>query len=244
MNIQPKNRSLQIRILKGHMKTIKSAIFLVSLFFVQAISAQTEKTIEIDIASRNEAIKLSNSGNRKLKAKMYAEAIPFFEQSIAKDSTMKDTYEMAYYAAMYLEKPVPEVVSLIKKGQRVYPQDDSFPFYLGDLYRVGNNYPLAVKEYSKAIELSKLQEELPVLINTYYFNRATTYIKIKNYKAAIADYKICLKSNPDNPFANLNLGNCYHNLGQEDNARIYWRKAASLGNDAARQYLTLSEKRR
>lgn len=226
------------------MKTIKSIILLVTLFTIQTISAQTEKIIEVDIASHNEAVKLSNSGNRKLKAKLYTDAIPLFEQSIAKDSTLKDTYEMAYFAAMYLEKPVPEVISMIKKGKRVYPQDDSFPFYLGDLYRVGNSYALAVKEYSKAIELSKLQEEQPVLINTYYFNRATTYIKLKNYKAAISDYKICLKSNPDNPFTNLNLGNCYHNLGQEDNARIYWRKAAALGNDAAKQYLALSEKRR
>jgi len=54
----------------------------------------------------------------------------------------------------------------------------------------------------------------------------------QDYPAARDRYEAILAENPDDPFAQLNLGVAYHNLGQYELARQHYQAAIDLGGDA------------
>ena len=212
------------------------------LLLITFSTSGQEKTYNITIKSRNEAIDLTNQANPKIKDLHPEEAFPLLLKAIAIDSTIVDAYELMYNAAMSAKRGSSEVVAVLQKGRRIYPEDDELSFYLADIYRINEKLPKAIAEYSTAIRLSKSQTTASKLIHSYYFNRGTCYLKVKNYDAAILDYAECLKRDPENSFTNLNIGNCYYNKKQIAKARIYWQKSAEMGNSAAKEYLSKSAK--
>ena len=217
--------------------TIGAMVLLMSF----SLSAQ-EKTYSITAESRNKAIDLINKANVKIKERHPEEAFSLLVKATEIDSTILDAYGLMYDAAMYSKSSSNEVITLLQKGKRIYPDDDELSFYLADIYRISEKLPKAIAEYSITIRLSKSQTTTPKLIHSYYFNRGTCYLKVKNYDAAILDYAECLKRDPENSFTNLNMGNCYYNKKQIAKARIYWQKSAEMGNGAAKEYLSKSAK--
>lgn len=222
------------------MKT--TSLFLALLFLSAFTAFSQERTINLTIESRNQAVSLMHQASQKIFDRDFESAIRLLITAVKTDSSLIDSYGLLYDASMYLNQSKPEAISAFQIGQRVYPDDDELCFYLGDLYRIAGKLQKAISEYTHAITLSKDQKTEPKLIHSYYFNRGTSYLKTKNYQAAIGDYLICLKQNPDDAFANLNIGNCYYNKKQIKEARIYWKKAADLGNSAAAEYYAKSAK--
>lgn len=222
---------------------MKLSILVSSILLLITFSTSgQERSYNITIKSRNEVISLTNQANQKIKDLHPEEAFPLLLKAIAIDSTIVDAYELMYNAAMSAKRGSSEVVAVLQKGRRIYPEDDELSFYLADIYRISEKLPKAIAEYSTAIRLSKSQTTTPKLIHSYYFNRGTCYLKVKNYDAAILDYAECLKSDPENSFTNLNMGNCYYNKKQIVKARIYWQKSADMGNGAAKEYISKSAK--
>ena len=54
----------------------------------------------------------------------------------------------------------------------------------------------------------------------------------KDYVAARDHYEAMLAEHPDNPYAHLNLGVAYHQLGEPDRARAHYEIAIAEGGSA------------
>lgn len=57
-------------------------------------------------------------------------------------------------------------------------------------------------------------------------------IQAQDYAAAQAQYQAVLAENPNNPYANLNLGVAYEKLGDKASAAKYYQAAIANGKDA------------
>lgn len=57
-------------------------------------------------------------------------------------------------------------------------------------------------------------------------------IQSQDYAAAQAQYQAVLAENPNNPYANLNLGVAYEKLGDKASAAKYYQAAIANGKDA------------
>lgn len=76
--------------------------------------------------------------------------------------------------------------------------------------------------FNKGVELS------PMLFKALY-NRGKNRINLSNFEGAMTDLVKALSVKPDHLMANELLGNVYHELGEEELAEKFWRRAR--GND-------------
>ncbi len=88
-----------------------------------------------------------------------------------------------------------------------------FEVYLkkGDEYFNNADYPNALKEYSKAVELDSGSAEAYCRIGSAYFNLA-------EYSNAVQNYTECLKMNPKHIQAYIERSGAYANLGDLDSS--------------------------
>jgi tetratricopeptide (TPR) repeat protein len=103
-------------------------------------------------------------------------------------------------------------------------------FDMGNYYANLKKYDLAIKSYTKAIELN------PNDANTYY-NRGIAYNKLKNYSSAIKDYTKAIELNPNDADAYNNRGLVYTHLKKDDLAIKDYNKAIELNSNDANAYL-------
>ncbi len=93
--------------------------------------------------------------------------------------------------------------------------------YRGDAYSSLQQYPEAIADYSRIIEINP-EDPLP------YNNRGNTYSKLENYEQAIEDYNRAIQLNPkDGDFYN-NRGNAYSNLANYEEAIENYNRAIQL----------------
>ena len=85
---------------------------------------------------------------------------------------------------------------------------------LGLLYHQKGNYEEAVVCYSKAIEIQPK--------DTYYLNRANSFVFLEKLNEAEEDYKACLRVNPDNVNAKASLARFYEVIKKTESAIHIW----------------------
>ncbi len=102
---------------------------------------------------------------------------------------------------------------------------DADAFYnRGCVYGSKGDVELALKDYSRAIELDAKHEDA-------LYNRGLIYVKIKDYEKALADFEKTLALNPDAVDAYCNMGNVRYEMGKFDEAIRDYTAALKLNSD-------------
>ena len=101
----------------------------------------------------------------------------------------------------------------------------------GDAKNQLKDYNGAIIDYSKAIELSPNEDNGQ---NNSYLLRGNVEFTIQDYQNAINDYTTAIIYHPNNDIIYFNRAVAKHQINDNDNACLDWRKALDLGNkDAA-----------
>jgi tetratricopeptide (TPR) repeat protein len=204
-------------------------------FPIAALCQQKEYVVSVD--DRNAAIKLTNQAIKLIGDKKYSEAIPLLKKAIAIDSVYRTSYMQFYKASLLNNDHSENAIAYLKKAARIFEEDDEICYFLGECYRLNNQFKDAIAEYNSAIKFNAKAGENSPFFHLYYFNRAVCYMKLEQYDLAIPDLSNTLKIKADLPNALLNRGICYIKTNKKEEALADWNKAAALGNTAAGDYV-------
>jgi tetratricopeptide (TPR) repeat protein len=165
---------------------------------------------------------LNNKGVELMDQEKYAEALPLFDQAIAKDSV---TTMFRYNRAVALSN-----LNRFKEATKDYhflirelPDEPEYHFQLAHLYDKLNVPAKAILYYTKAIELDK--EDY-----AFFFQRGVVYLKKNDLSLAVADFTSALKINPESDNSMHNRGVALFKLGKKEQACADWCKAKQLEN--------------
>lgn len=113
------------------------------------------------------------------------------------------------------------------------PEDGDAYYNRAVLYVNMQQYDRALSDFSKALKINPNDADS-------FLNRGNVYSSQKKYDAAMADYSNAIKINPKNGFAYYYRGLAAYLSGNAKQAVTDLRQAAALGNDAAKNLLTMS----
>lgn len=124
-------------------------------------------------------------------------------------------------------QPSPDAVAEAKrtfeKELEINPRDASSEYVLGELSRTENDYPTAVKHYSRATNLDAGFAEA-------YLGLGTALVSEKRFEEAVAPLEKYEKLAPDSPTGHYQLALAYSGAGRRDDAN---REAALQRESAA-----------
>lgn len=195
------------------------------------------QTYSVEVEDRNKTVSLTNQAIKLMDENKIDDAVASLIQAISVDSTYHPSYLMLYKACLFDKAYSETAISYLKKGQRIFVEDDELTFYLGEIYRLNSDLENAISEYSSSINYSKINGEDFELVYKYYFNRGTCYYKMDSIDSAILDYNYSLKLKPDFSPALLNCGICLFRKGNPTDACTNWTKALELGSAPAKEYI-------
>ncbi len=116
-----------------------------------------------------------------------------------------------------------EAIPLFKKSVETDPDYGDAYFNLGKAYNDTGKKREAISYYKKAIEV------FPEIVSAdTYYNLGSIYLQLEMYKEAQDSIIEALKLNPAHVHANINLGICYHNTGNDAEAIKFFKKAIEL----------------
>lgn len=129
---------------------------------------------------------------------------------------------------------------LLEEAMAQDPRDFEAVFQLGRLLTFQKEYPEAVRQYQRALELNDQYADA-------YFNLGYIHLMSKNYDQAIGQYESCLRLSP--PYRDevlTNLGLAHLRKGNVTQARKLFLEALDFkpANDVARGYLRSIERKR
>jgi tetratricopeptide (TPR) repeat protein len=191
----------------------------------------------VQVEDRAQSVSLTNQGIVLIDENKIDEAFASLKKAITIDSTYHPTYLMLYKAFLLDTSYSKTVVSFLKKGQRIFIEDDELAFYLGETYRIISDLENAILAYTDAIRFSKINGEDFDLVYKYHFNRGNCFYKLNSVDSAISDYNYSLKLKPDYSPALLNRGICSYKKGNSSNACSDWTKALEFGSASAKEYI-------
>lgn len=110
------------------------------------------------------------------------------------------------------------------------PENDEYPYLLGDSYEHLDSLATAAKFYSKSISLN-------ADYFLYFFKRGTVLLKLGEYADAIKDFDRALRINPEHHNSLHNRGLCYYKIGLKEKACDDWCRALLLGNTVSASHL-------
>lgn len=130
-----------------------------------------------------------------------------------------------------LDKPIPAAIPVAVQVQTP-SSDPAFYRQRADENLGKGEYELAVKDYSKAIELNP--KDAPA-----YLNRGRAYSNKKSFDLAALDYDKTIELNPKESTAYLNRGDLHEKRGNAPQAMSDYQKAVELdaGNESAKNNL-------
>jgi|ERR1035437_6638747 tetratricopeptide (TPR) repeat protein len=216
---------------------MRSLLLLILLIVQLHAFGQNERTYEVSFEERNNSISLVNKAFEKLNKGFVKESYPLIFKAIRSDSTSHRSYELLYRACMTDGNYSDSIVQKFYLAKQIFGLDDEICFYIAELYRMKNNFKNSISEYTKAIELSKSNEEKSPIKMQYYSGRALSYVKMNMINEAISDYTIYLKEKPDDAIILTNRGVCYQKKGKDQLAIADWKRSSELGNITAKTYL-------
>ncbi len=216
--------------------TIKKAILILSiiLFSISFAIGQTTHTISID--DRNAAIELTRNAILDMNSKNYSQAFNKLRKSIEIDSLFRDAYLRIYQLYTLTRENTEESIETLKKGKRIFEEDDELIFYCGEIYRLNAKMDEAIYEYSKAIDYAKINGEDFYLVPYYYLNRGNLFLASEKLESAIHDYNYLLKLDSSSASGLTNRGITYFKLGEKDKACKDWNMAIKIGSKKANEY--------
>lgn len=213
----------------------KTFFYIIILISINSFSQ--EKTYVIDLDERNKAIEYTNLARKKIENNEFQNATNLLVKSIKIDSILRQNYDMLYKSVISSKNNSDSILNIFLKAKMIFLEDDEICFYTGEIYRLKNDLNSAIYEYSLAIKYNNVIQEKSYYLNYFYLNRASSYLKLKNYEIAEKDYDIVLKLDTENSLALINRGICYLNLGKKDKAKNDWLQAYKLGNETAATYI-------
>lgn len=209
-------------------------IYIFTLIFIITNTAYSQEFDEFDSTSRAASI-ANNNGFALLENENYKEAILYFQEAIALDPS-----QIIYYYnlanACLKSKNYGCALEAYDGAKLHFPDEADLYMYTGDVYQKQNKLKEAISEYDKAINLAKEGNPFKYL---FYFNRGNSYLKLKNYEAAVLNYTSTLNELPNYYGAYANRGMASYNLKQKAKACNDWQKAAENGYTAAKQYISM-----
>lgn len=212
-------------------RTIKS-LFVVALFVMLYFSSQgCQKPVdqatldsinvytELIIKYPNDPVYYKNRGDAYSKIEKYKEAVADYQSALQIDPF--DLNGLRSLAVTYVKmEKYPEAIKEYDNLIRLYPTAQDY-INRGNVHENFNNLPLAIADYSRAIELD------PNNIY-YYFVRGNAQDKAGNYQLAAADYSAIINREPNNIGARLNRGNALYNIGNYKGALADWNVVIQL----------------
>ncbi len=211
-------------------------ILLFTLMLICLIRANAQD-YTVDFEDRNKTIYLTNDAVKLINNGEFNAAIDSLFKAISIDSTFRATYQTLYKASVLGKNYSITIIDNLKKGTRIFNDDDELSFYLGELYKFNNEYEIAIQQYTLSINFSKVNGEDFDLVYLYYFNRGNCYLVSEQFQKAIEDYNYSLKLKPNNGNVYTNRGTCYMKVNENSKACDDWRKAYELSVSVASQYL-------
>lgn len=158
----------------------------------------------------------------------YDEANEWYDKLVNADPSNGYYYKATFYEEVLGE--FKEAIKLYKKGLAVDKIDAGLycNHIAGIYYDFIKNKRLSLKYYKKMLKLDPRSFRHSHI--GYYF------IQEKNYKKAIAYYKVALTDNPNNASINLNLAQAYDKLGDHEVAVSHVNKAISVYEESLNDF--------
>lgn len=135
------------------------------------------------------------------------------------------------------EKKLQEAINKINETFNYNPENELLSqiyAYRGGIYNGLKENELALKDYSKAIELN------PKFVLAY-INRGNIHYEIKQYELALKDYNKAIELDPKNAVAYNNIANYYRIQGEYDLACKEIAVSINLDNKSGVTYTTKAE---
>ena len=208
---------------------------LITVAFLLTINTLLIAQDVVDIAMYNQQLSFIDQGWDLIHQKSYHEASQIFEQAIELNDGNADAFVGAATAYMHLEKydlatqRVDVALGMTRNQSDIY-------FLAGNIAFNSGNHDKALVAYTVAInnyESSEVKIDLPKC----YFNRGNSYLALKKYKQAIADYDITLQKNPNFAEAYHNRGVATKNLKDLSSACSDFHAAKHFGSQISDSYL-------
>ena len=165
--------------------------------------------------------------NKRTEAQAW-NALAYLQEKNNLIADAKATLDSAY---VYLPNNQDIVNNRIKLTSRLQVEQFT-PLYV-EAVNLYNN-----KRYPEAVEaFTKFLEKVPAHADAYRL-RAYSYYNLQQYQKVIADInKIESLGNPIDPVLNNYRASCYYMIGDKNNAKVFFQKAASEGNADAQKNL-------
>ncbi|MBK6266352.1 tetratricopeptide repeat protein [Marivirga sp. S37H4] len=203
------------------------------ILFIVTSTAYAQEVDELNPTLR-EANNINNKGYTLLESGHYSKAILHFQEAIALDPSQIIYYYNLADACLKLDDNNCALEAY--SGAKLHhPDEADLYMYTADIYQKQNKLKEAISEYDKAINLVKEGNPLKYL---FYFNRGNSYLKLKDYKAAVLNYTSTLNEFPDHYGAYANRGMAYYNLKRKAEACNDWIKASENGFSTAKEYIS------
>lgn len=110
----------------------------------------------------------------------------------------------------------------LKELEILAPSDPEVLKLLGDYYKKNGEYKKSINYYEKALKNSPLYFEI-------FLNLAQSYLKIKKFENALQSINIYLKAIQNNPIAFYYKGAILDQMGKNDEAVSFFKKAIQKG---------------
>ncbi len=215
---------------------MKKLVLFFGMIFFSISFLLGQKTHTVLVNDRNTAIDLTNEAISDIDNKDYTKAFNKLRKSIKIDSLYREAYLRIYHLYSKNQENAEETIGALKKGKRIFEEDDELYFYCGQIYRSIGDAEKAFYEYTKAIEYAKVNGEDFYLVPYYYLNRGNLYLFSNRYESAINDYNHLLKLDATSNSGLTNRGIAYHLMGDYKKACQDWNRAIENGFDKAKAY--------
>lgn len=212
-------------------------ILFLGFFIMSTFCAHGQKVYDVEAEVRENSIVINNTALNMIEDERHASAAKILESVLEKDPSFHPAYMNYYRAGRHVEEKIDKVVEVLRKGLRVFEEDDEMAYYLGNLLQNEQRLEEAIEAYSEAISYSKINGEDFPLVWAYHFNRGNCYLKKGQFNKAVLDYDYALTLSPDNYDILTNRGYAYYKTDKLKAACEDWKTALDLGSKVTEKYL-------
>ena len=198
-------------------------LFIFSLTSCQNDNAAQENTIEnLSIKLENDPQNIDLLEKRKtlyLQQNQTDKAIADLQQCI-NISPNDSKYYIELSDLFMKEGKVNNTLALLEKASKVDPNNSTVWVKVSEIYLLYKKYNEVIKFANKALEVDQYNDNA-------FFVKAYAFKEMGNTEAAINNFQECLKNNPNNYSANIELGAIYSQLNN-DLAIISYNNAIAI----------------
>lgn len=230
-------QDIQFRIKKGDFTQARELIQYnlnenssAQIFVLSAKAYELESSYELAIYELKKAIELAREkteykitlGDYLSKSNNYQRAIEVYKEVLS-ESPEKFGVNLKLADSYLKNNEIAEAEKQIEYYQSFFPEDEVGLILASKIYLNAEDYTKALKQVNKLFKSEKIKAE-------YYLTRGNIYYQTGSYKYSAEDLSMYLDLTPNDPDANLQLGNAQKQLGNDRLACYYWQRALRLGS--------------